>query len=76
MHGGLLCGRPDGIPCDPDEDLKVFHNPYTQGEVPFSFVDFMQVTNTQKVGWSPLAPQKRGQPPPLSSSSVEKEEKN
>ena len=46
MHGGLLCGRPEGDPCS-DDDLPVMKNPLTNLEEPNPYVDFMQVDCNQ-----------------------------
>ena len=43
VHGGLLCGRPEGDPCA-DEDLPLFRNPITQEDEPNPYIDFMQVS--------------------------------
>ena len=42
VHGGLLCGRPEGDPCE-DEDLPLWKNPLSQDLEPNPYADFMQV---------------------------------
>ena len=43
VHGGLVCGRPEGTPCNKFKDLPKWVNPITNKLEANPFVDFMQV---------------------------------
>jgi hypothetical protein len=49
IHGGLRCGwTEDAEPCDKDEDLPMWDNPYNGRHEPNYWVDFMKVRDVNQ----------------------------
>jgi len=49
IHGGLRCGWTESAkPCDKDDDVPQWHNPYLQRDEPNYWVDFMKVRDVNQ----------------------------